>query len=253
MAAKGVCCKKARQRMIEPTHQRPRHRDGRPRAARICGGRLSRCRATAILPPSRILAKMRSHARFGVSSPPGRPAARADPPATSPPRWAIPGGQDWRGSSPALPSYSGFAAEPRDAKMRLDARFGVASPHGRPARPAPLRPVPGRPEPRPRRPGRARSRQFRALRTAVRGRLREPGPDGCRPSGRPRRPAHQAPSPGAAAPAWEAAAAVPRRGAAAWKSGPRRHTIQSWAKTTSSDCSLVEKNVPAEACPQRVD
>jgi len=85
--------------------------------------------------------------RTRVSSPRGRPAARADPPATSPPRWAIPGGQDWRGSSPALPSYSDFAAEPRDAKMRLDARFGVASPHGRPARPAPLRPVRGRPEP----------------------------------------------------------------------------------------------------------
>ena len=55
---------------------------------------------------------MRSHARFGVSSPRGRRAARADPPATLPSRWAAPGGQDLRGSSPALPSYSGFAAEP---------------------------------------------------------------------------------------------------------------------------------------------
>jgi len=102
---------------------------------------------------------------------------RADPPATSPSRWAAPGSQELRGSSPALPSYSCFAAGRRDAEMRLGARFGVTSPHGQPDRPAPLRPVPGRPEPRPRRPGRARARRFRALRTAVRGRLREPGPD----------------------------------------------------------------------------
>ena len=31
--------------------------------------------------------------------------------------------------------YDGFAAERRDAKMRLDARFGVSSPHGQPDRP----------------------------------------------------------------------------------------------------------------------
>ena len=90
---------------------------------------------------------MRLRALFGVSSPHGRPAARANPRATSPPRWANPSSQDLRGSSSALLRYDGFAAERRDAKMRLDARFGVASPHGRPARPAPLRPVPGRPEP----------------------------------------------------------------------------------------------------------
>ena len=54
--------------MIEPTRQRPRHRDGLPRAARICGGRLPRCRATAVLPPSGILAKMRLGVRFGKPS-----------------------------------------------------------------------------------------------------------------------------------------------------------------------------------------
>ena len=47
-AAFGVCCTNARHGMIEPTCQRPRHRGGLPRAARICGGRLPRCRATAI-------------------------------------------------------------------------------------------------------------------------------------------------------------------------------------------------------------
>jgi hypothetical protein len=74
-AANGVCCTNAQHRMIEPTCQRPRHRDGLPRAAKICGGRLPRCRATAILPPSVILAKMRLRALFGVSSPHGRPGA----------------------------------------------------------------------------------------------------------------------------------------------------------------------------------
>jgi len=38
----SVCRTKARHGIIEPTRQRPRHRDGRPRAARICGGRLPR-------------------------------------------------------------------------------------------------------------------------------------------------------------------------------------------------------------------
>ena len=41
----------------EPTRQRPRHRDGLSQAARICGGRLPRCRATAVLPPSRVTPK----------------------------------------------------------------------------------------------------------------------------------------------------------------------------------------------------
>ena len=49
--------------------------------------------------------------------------ARADPRATSPSRWAAPGGQDLRGSSPALLSYGGFAAERHGAKMRLDAHY----------------------------------------------------------------------------------------------------------------------------------
>ena len=85
-----------------------------------------------------------------------------------------PGLPGFAGSSPALPSYSCFAAERRDAKMRLHARFGVSSPHGQPDRPAPLRPVPGRPEPRPRRRGRARARRLRALRAAGRCSLRAP-------------------------------------------------------------------------------
>ena len=84
----------------EPTRGRPRQRDELPRAARICGGRLPRCRATDVLPPS---------------------------------------------------------------GMRPNVRLGVSSPHGRPDRPAPLRPVRGRPELRPRRPGHARARPWRAL------------------------------------------------------------------------------------------
>ena len=38
--------------VLEPTRGRPCPRDGLPRAARICGGRLPRCRAMAVLPPS---------------------------------------------------------------------------------------------------------------------------------------------------------------------------------------------------------
>ena len=38
--------------MCELTRGRPRQRNGLPRTARICGGRLQRCRATAVLPPS---------------------------------------------------------------------------------------------------------------------------------------------------------------------------------------------------------
>ena len=71
--------------------------------------------------------------------------ARADPRATSPSRWAAPGGQDLRGSPPALLSCGRFAAERRAPKMRLRVRFGVSSPHRAPDRPAPLRPVRGRP------------------------------------------------------------------------------------------------------------
>ena len=59
----------------QPTRGRPHPGNGLPRAARICGGRLPRCRATAVLPPSVILAKMRLRALFGVSSPHGRPGA----------------------------------------------------------------------------------------------------------------------------------------------------------------------------------
>ena len=136
----GFCRGNARHGMIEPTRQRPRHRDGLPRAAKICRGRLPRCRATAVLPPSSILAKLRLNARFGVSSPHGRPAARADPRATSPPRWAIPGGQDLRWSSLAFLSYSCFAGERRDAKMRLNARFGVSRTTSAAER-RPMRPV----------------------------------------------------------------------------------------------------------------
>ena len=100
--------------------------------------------------------------------------ARADPRATSPLRWAAPGGQDLRGSSPALLSYGGFAAERHAPKMRLNVRFGVASLHERPDRPAPLRPVRGGPGTRPRRPGRARARPRRALCGAGRGHVRAP-------------------------------------------------------------------------------
>ena len=53
----GFCRGNARHGMIEPTRGRPRHRDGRPRAAKICGGRLPRCRATAVLPPSGVTPK----------------------------------------------------------------------------------------------------------------------------------------------------------------------------------------------------
>jgi len=67
-AAQGVCRANSSQAMCKPTRQRPRHRAGLPRAAKICGGRLPRCRATAVLPPNSILAKLRLNARFGVSS-----------------------------------------------------------------------------------------------------------------------------------------------------------------------------------------
>ena len=68
---------------------------------------------------------------------------RADPRATSPTQWAAPHGQELRGSPPALPSYSCFAAERHAPKMRLGVRFGVSSPHRAPDRPAPLRLCPG--------------------------------------------------------------------------------------------------------------
>jgi hypothetical protein len=247
--------------MIEPTRQRPRHRDGLPRAARNCGGRLPRCRATAVLPPSRIWAKMRSNARFGVSSPHGRPAARADPRATSPPRWAIPGGQDLRGSSPALLSYSCFAAGRRDAKMRLGARFGVASPHGQPARPAPLRPVRGGPEARPRRPGHARARPWRALcaaglcrhcapRAAAAARLGAPGARRTRPRPETRRrarakhPARRGAWARARAPAVHAHA---RRGAPREGRG-RKESSPAAPRATQGQ---PRRHNPAAAAPRR--
>ena len=48
---------------------------------------------------------------------------QADPPATSPSRWAAPGGQDLRGSSPALPSYSCFAAEQHFGQIAVERAF----------------------------------------------------------------------------------------------------------------------------------
>ena len=42
----------------------------------------------------------------------------------TPTRWTAPGGQDLRGSSPALLSYGCFAAERHGTKMRLGVRFG---------------------------------------------------------------------------------------------------------------------------------
>jgi hypothetical protein len=82
--------------MIEPTRGRPRQRDGLSRAARICGGRLPRRRATAVLPAP----KMRLRVRCGVSSPhraPDRPAPlrparrRPEPRPRAKTRVAIPG------------------------------------------------------------------------------------------------------------------------------------------------------------------
>jgi hypothetical protein len=43
--------------VLKPTRGRPHPRNGLPRAARICGGRLPRCRATAVLPPSGVTPK----------------------------------------------------------------------------------------------------------------------------------------------------------------------------------------------------
>ena len=47
----------------------------------------------------------------------------ADPRATSPSQWAAPGSQDLRGSSPALPSYSCFAAERHCGQNAVERAF----------------------------------------------------------------------------------------------------------------------------------
>ena len=65
--------------MIELTRGRPHQRDGLARA-RICGGRLPRCRATAVLPPSGMQPKCGS--TNGDAAPvlrPGRMTGAASP------------------------------------------------------------------------------------------------------------------------------------------------------------------------------
>ena len=76
----GFCRGNAQHGMIEPTRQRPRHRDGLPRAARNCGGRLPRCRATPVLPPSggrtRVSAFRRQTSDSALEPTRGRPRPR---------------------------------------------------------------------------------------------------------------------------------------------------------------------------------
>ena len=109
----GFCRRKARHGMIEPTRQRPRHRDGRPRAARICGGRLPRCRATAILPPSRILAKMRLGGKIAVARQRGRRPPQILAARGRPSRWR----GRWRVGS-IIPCRAFLRQKPTSAKLR---------------------------------------------------------------------------------------------------------------------------------------